>query len=418
MRRAVMVICDGLRSDMVSPQLTPNLCRLRSQATVFKAHRGVFPSTTRTTSASIATGCHPARHGLEGNCVALDEGEGLVAMSVGPPSFRDRMQAATGQTLRVPTIAERVSGLGGAIVFSNVSPGAAVFQDPDGHGHVFHRDISYGTGRTPVAESKALDVTHDTDGDTAMTERFITEVLAPRQVSWSVLWQCEPDHSQHDHALGSPEHLQAVRCADANVGRVLDHVDSQPESSDLLLIAASDHGHETITEIFDLESLLIDAGLKRSLASNDVVVASNGFSAAIYLSDAAVERCEAIVQLCMTESRIGEVFSGDSLNALGHRTDSALRVVVTGAFTEAANEYGVPGGSVAFLDRLAPESRPGCGQHGGLGRHEQHPFLMIKGAGFAPGTVRDEKTSAIDIAPTVLDFLGLEATGMDGRVLV
>ncbi|MBS38716.1 MAG: nucleotide pyrophosphatase, partial [Thiotrichales bacterium] len=46
MRRAVMVICDGLRSDMVSPQLTPNLCRLRSQATVFKAHRGVFPSTT------------------------------------------------------------------------------------------------------------------------------------------------------------------------------------------------------------------------------------------------------------------------------------------------------------------------------------------------------------------------------------
>ena len=67
MKRAVVVICDGLRADMVTPGLTPNLCALAREGQSFTRHRGVFPSTTRTTSASIATGCLPARHGLEGN---------------------------------------------------------------------------------------------------------------------------------------------------------------------------------------------------------------------------------------------------------------------------------------------------------------------------------------------------------------
>ena len=73
MKRAVLVICDGLRADMLHPERTPNICRLARNATNFVNHRGVFPSTTRTTSASIATGCYPGRHGLEGNAVALDE---------------------------------------------------------------------------------------------------------------------------------------------------------------------------------------------------------------------------------------------------------------------------------------------------------------------------------------------------------
>ena len=101
MKRAVGVICDGLRADMVTPDLTPNLCALAREGQSFIRHRGVFPSTTRTTSASIATGCLPGRHGLEGNCVAIDEGDGLVALNVGHPDFRDRLRKATGRTLLV-----------------------------------------------------------------------------------------------------------------------------------------------------------------------------------------------------------------------------------------------------------------------------------------------------------------------------
>ena len=124
-KRAVIVVCDSLRQDLVRPELTPTLATLAREATIFRAFRSVFPSTTRTSSASIATGCHPARHGLLGNTMALDEGGGLVCRSVGDPDFRARMRRATGATLRVPTLAQRLADHGGSIVMSNVSPGAA-----------------------------------------------------------------------------------------------------------------------------------------------------------------------------------------------------------------------------------------------------------------------------------------------------
>ena len=56
MKRTVVVICDGLRADMIRPEWTPNLCRIEKDARVFQDHNSVFPSTTRTTAASIATG--------------------------------------------------------------------------------------------------------------------------------------------------------------------------------------------------------------------------------------------------------------------------------------------------------------------------------------------------------------------------
>ncbi len=149
MKRAVLVVCDGLRADTIKPELTPNLARLAGVSQIFANHRSVFPSTTRVTSASIATGCLPGNHGLEGNVVVLDEGDGLVAVSAGPPDFRDRLHKATGRTLMVPTLAQRLAEHGGSIVYSNVSAGAAQFQDPDGYGYVYHRQGSYGPGRRP-----------------------------------------------------------------------------------------------------------------------------------------------------------------------------------------------------------------------------------------------------------------------------
>src|SRR5262249_13742242 len=59
----------------------------------------------------------------------------------------------------------------------------------------------------------------------------------------------------------------------------------------------------------------------------------------------------------------------------------------------------------------------GCGQHGGLARYEQMPFLMIEGPGFMGGTVTGAPTSPIDLAPTILAHLDQPGTGMDGRPL-
>ena len=400
MRRAILIVCDGLRADMVTPALTPNICRVAKNATFFRNHRGVFPSTTRTTSASIATGCYPGRHGLEGNCVALDEGSGLVAMSVGPVGFRDRLSKATGQTLRVPTLAQRLGDNGGCIVFSNVSAGAAIFQDPDGFGWMYHRDIAYCPGRK---ETQSLGVSHDAQGDTAMTQRFIDEVIGERRPALAVLWQCEPDHTQHGAPLGSPAHLRAIAAADANVARVADAL-AHGDSDDLMIIA-SDHGHETTREIIPLESMLIAAGFKNAADSNEVVVACNGLSASIYVADTARTRLPGMIDLLRADPRIDQVITGAELARVGHRTDSPLAIAVTGLHTDELNEFGVPGMSNAFADPLSADALPGCGEHGGLGAFEQHPFLLVRGAGFEPGTNQQRETSAVDIAPTILRHL-------------
>src|SRR5260370_37821677 len=189
MNRVVIVIGDGLRADLITARDAPFLTELGQRSARFAAHRSVFPSTTRTSAASIATGCLPARHGLLGNTMALDEGNGLVCLSVGKPDFRDRLHRATGRTLHMPTLAERVTRAGEtAIAISNVSPGAAYFLDPDGFGWVYNAAGSYGPGRRPLPAEEGLAISKGAEGDSAATERFCEEVLRGRAPAIALLW--------------------------------------------------------------------------------------------------------------------------------------------------------------------------------------------------------------------------------------
>ena len=169
--------------------------------------------------------------------MALTEGAGFTVRDVGKPDFRDHMRRATGGTLKVPTLAERTAGAGGFIGFSNVSPGAAYFLDPENFGHVYHRAGSFAPG------GKSLEppaVSHDTAGDKAMTARFCDEVLRQRRPAVSILWLTDPDHTLHGAPLGSPQHLAALRGADACVGTVVETVAAlRREGTEILLAVGS-----------------------------------------------------------------------------------------------------------------------------------------------------------------------------------
>src|SRR5262245_9190281 len=209
MRRAVVVVLDGMRRDLIGEATTPALARFSTRATSFGAHRSMFPSATRVVSASFATGCKPARHELQGNTLALLEDGRLVYHDAGHPDFLQHKRRATGRSLGVPTLAERVGDHGGMVLFSNVSPGAAYAHDPDGHGHVYHRTGSFAPGRKRLAGAQALDIEQTAAGERQMTERFVGEVLIERQPALAMLWMGEPDATQHLQPLGSPQHLTA-----------------------------------------------------------------------------------------------------------------------------------------------------------------------------------------------------------------
>jgi arylsulfatase A-like enzyme len=418
MNRAVIVICDSLRDDLITPEDAPFLSELGLRSARFAAHSSVFPSTTRASAASIATGCLPARHGLLGNTMALDEGDGLVCLSVGKPDFRDRLHRATGRTLHRPTMAERLARAGEAsIAFSNVSPGAAYFLDPDGHGWVYNAAGSFGPGRRSLPDAEGLAVAKGEAGDNLAAERFCAEVLRERAPALALLWLSEPDYTGHHSPLGSPGHRAAIRCADANVRRVAETVATlDPGGEGILLMVGSDHGMETVDQTIDLDRILIEAGLKRGPGSSDVVVAPNGTAALVYFTEPEGAFVGRVAQFLEEQPWVGRVFAGDALAAAGLPTGSSARIAITMAADDRVNPHGVAGHSHIVRDSLEPKEVGGFGQHGGLGRNEQRPFLLVSGGGFEPGTRRGP-SSLVDIAPTVLRHLGLDTAGMDGRPL-
>ncbi|HEV2439606.1 MAG TPA: alkaline phosphatase family protein [bacterium] len=418
MKRAVIVILDGLRRDLVTEACTPRLASFSARAERFAAHRSVFPSATRVVAASFATGCHPARHGLQGNSVALLENGAFVRHDAGGPDFLQHKRRVTGSSLAVPTMTERLEGRGGAITFSNASPGAAYAHDPDGHGFLYNRAGSFGPGRAPVPAADELRVTGDLAGDRAMTERFIAEVLMARRPALAVLWLHEPDHMQHELPLGSPPHLALLHQADAHAALVITAVDRlRNEGDDVLLAAGSDHGHQTVAGVVDIEAELIGAGLKAGPSSGEVVSVSSGTAALIYVHPDSAARIPALSDFLTSAPWAGRVFPPDRLGEVGQAPRGGLAFAVSMRAEDRANAQGVPGLSLEALPGTGKSHHLGFGQHGGLGAYEQAPFLMIDGPGFDAGAARAEPTSMIDIAPTVLCHLDLPAANMDGRPL-
>lgn len=410
-QRAVVVVLDGLRRDMLGPSTTPELHAFAAQATAFTAHCSVFPSATRVVSSCFATGCLPASHGLQGNSVALMEAGRLVHHDVGRPDFMDHWRRVRGRTFAVPTLAERLARAGRkAMVFNNVSPGAARAHDPDGHGWVFHRTWSHGPGLHRLTGSDAVeDVTLDTAGDRRLTDYFLDRA---QDADLAVLWLGEPDHSQHEHPLGSPAAMTAVAGADACFGRVRASV-----TPDTLLIACSDHGHQTVGAVIDINAEFTAAGLKAAPEEPSLLSVSNGTSALIYLHPDRAADAEAVLGFLNVQPWAGTVLAGDALRAVGQAPEGGLLCAISMRSDDGTNEYGVAGISAAARPTVGKPDRLGCGQHGGLGAYEQMPFLMIEGTGFGRGAIRTEPSAVIDLAPTILEHLGVPASGCEGQPL-
>ena len=159
-----------------------------------------------------------------------------------------------------PSLSLRAATLQGALLCSNVSPGAAFFHDAEGDGELYHRELSYSRGRVPLACSIAAPA--GAVGDAVLADKF-TSILMERPPSVATLWLSEPDKTMHAFPLGSPEHLMALRAVDTHVGAVAEAVERlRDRGHDVLLLVGSDHGHESVTETVPVERRLYEAGFQ------------------------------------------------------------------------------------------------------------------------------------------------------------
>src|SRR5207247_1020333 len=90
-RRVIIFIWDGLRTDDLTPEITPNYFALARSGVVFADHHAVYPTFTMMNSASIATGSYPGVHGFYGNVVYAPLAKGKnakgVALDFAAPAF-------------------------------------------------------------------------------------------------------------------------------------------------------------------------------------------------------------------------------------------------------------------------------------------------------------------------------------------
>lgn len=413
----VTVICDGMRPDFVTDETTPGLMRLRRAGTWFDAHAGIFPSVTRASSASIATGCLPASHGLRGNCIALPDGDGLVFHDVGKPEYHAAHRDHFGRWLTRPALAERVTGAGGtALHVSNASPGTAYFHDAEGHGTLLHRTLCHEPGRVDTGERLAAPP--GAEGDRVCAARFVDELLARRPTA-ATLWLSEPDKTMHAAPLGSPRHLAAMALVDELVGHVADAVDRLRDAGvEVLFMVGSDHGHEAVSEVIPVERRLFEAGFKRALDSDEIVVAPQGSAAFVHFARSALDRRGEVAAWLADQPWVDAVHHGEDLGRFGQSPGDDL-LAVEMAKTDDVNSHGVRG-LTAMAVRFSEDEddvRRDCGTHGGRGPWESRPTLLAIGGGFPAGAVVTEPTSITDLAPTALAHLGLSVGACDGRPL-
>ncbi len=413
---------DGLRPDLISPDLTPNLAKLGAQGVVFGANHAVVPTVTRINAATLATGAPPATHGLPANVFLAPAVDPRAPISVGEGDNVAQLRAAYG-VFAAPTIADVVHAAGGrTVIVSSGTRGCAQMLHPrrrEAGDLIVHPTLSTDEELQPFVERLGplpeAEIP-DTPRNRWLARAAAEIVLPDLRPDVLIFWHDDPDKTQHKHGFGHPLSLQAIRAADEHLGIVLARLGAAGLREETLVVVASDHGYVGIRERLDFGSALstIEGGER-------IVVAPNGCSALLYVDqpdDRLVARAAATLR---EQAGVGAIFTGARGAAVVDGTfplqsiemDGPLApdLLVTLDWSDDPNEHGHRGvsGGYATANRAS---------HGGASAWEIRNTLVMQGPGVADGHRSALPSGTIDIAPTVLTALGLPIPdSMVGRVL-
>jgi arylsulfatase A-like enzyme len=374
-RIVVLMVWDGLRPDFVTQRETPNLYRMAREGVRFDKHHSIFPTLTMVNATALATGAPPGVNGLEGNVFYLGPSADTPA-TVGniPPSeakpgsptiangAKGRMVWAEGakaivnlngadgfkgRLIGLDTITQEVEREGGYVgvlgkqgptsVFDNrvetVVHGKDLLGEP-------HQDYLFASDdiAEPMPASEKISAAMPADSKTPIAKeqrdlyftRLAVEDALPAakraadagRPALVVLWQHNPDLTQHIAGLGTLPAMEALSLCDNNLARLRAAIEALGIAGKTDLIVVSDHGFATIKFRIVLSEMLVAAGIKKSHDSTDVIVAPNGGADLVYLSPTEFPTPESrravlqkIVNFAEAQEWCGPIFSRDSATA-------------------------------------------------------------------------------------------------------
>lgn len=435
----LVVVFDGLRPDMVTPELAPTLWHFTAEGCQFSASRSVFPTHTRVNAAALATGALPRNHGIIANKFYDSKVFRDRVIHTGDITHIEAGQLAYGGRLVTALSMGEVAAQNGfrVAVVSTGSGGSTRMVNPKARelGHVslclraweasipadFAREMLKDFGPIPPAARPNSARTR------MQTDMFLERVFPQVQADISVLWYTDPDFTYHYCGIGSVESYRAIRDIDAEFERLLAWRQRSGLHERLQIMVASDHGHITARGKVRVREELAEAGFHFDTHFLDGAdfVSKLGYSGAIWVRNGDRGLKGALVAWLFEQPWCGLVFTsgGDgieggipgtfdrSLVMTDHERAPEIYYIMRNDDTVDAN--GVVGG--CYFDGKYPE---GGSVHGGLHPKELNIILMAQGSQFRQSFRSDYPSGIIDIAPTVLYLLGVpQPFGMDGRVL-
>jgi arylsulfatase A-like enzyme len=445
---AIVLVVDGLRPDSITPEITPNLNRLKTSGTWYSHAHSVFPTVTRVNTATIATGTLPSQHGIVSNSLYLPSRSSSVVSNGEYEHLLALAEQNGGRIVAPKTLHEylQVAGIS-YIALSSGTTGNAVLLNPTapyGNGSL----INPGFEKTMrVAFPDTLNTTllsrfgrpkpGDGDGPMLWVERvlreYVLDALHPKVI---VNWMGRTDSAQHQYGVGSRPAIAALQLVDQQIGFLLARLRELNLEDKCNIIVTSDHG-------FDYEpSADVLAPVRQSgLAAGDVVVDAEGGASLLYIKEhdpEKISRLTASLQAnrdtnaifvpakrptagapkCAPGSIKGFAPGTFALELAGQcPTSGGPDMIVTYRWEDTPNPFGVPGTQIADGGPGAAARAPRNG-HGGLNPYVTHSTLLASGRDFAVGKTVESPAGNQDIAPTLLAILGLPVPSMlDGRVL-
>jgi arylsulfatase A-like enzyme len=205
------------------------------------------------------------------------------------------------------------------------------------------------------------------------------------------------------------------------LGRILNAIanDSNGDQPDIFVV--SDHGYSTIDSVIDVHTELAEAGFGPDSGDDHVVIAENGGSVLLYLPGNSTELTNRLLDWLNAQEWVGAIatdlpHSGNNdyptmreIGLEGPRSPDiaiAMRSKVTELSAPFARTGATAGGKI------------GVGSHGGGSPAELHNTLIVSGPSFVSGLRSEIASGNIDVAPTILELLGLtQLDHFDGRVL-
>jgi arylsulfatase A-like enzyme len=440
--RVIVAVFDGLRPDMVTPELTPNILRLAARGTWFREARSVFPSVTRVATTSIATGAPPAVHGIIGNAFYHPAAFAERVFDTGRiDHIRRAEEVHDGRFVGAESLGDVLAGAGRRFAVVHTGSGGSahmISSRARANGHWTFSVHGPDATQTPEAVLEAVERIGPLPErelprlpDARYAGRLMTDYVLPAlRPDVALVWFNEPDTSFHYREIGSDDAKRALAEADVAFGRILDWVEAQPEAERIAVIAASDHGQISTSAVHPLFGDARKAGFtvgERDALADAAFVATGGRSGEIRLLGSERAALSRLAEWLMEQPAVGHVFArgrnevdGELPGTLsldlvgqGHARQPDLMFVLKSDV--GADRYGLPGRGL-----MTPGDVPlGGGLHGGLNPHELNTVLIV-GAETAEGHGLRSSAPAgiIDIAPTVLGLLGLpRAPTMVGRNL-